>query len=81
MRAIVSGLIFLAIFGALLVLLYHFEVLARAIAILGIGFLVLIIVLVAVTGIVLIVAVPYYLITKKPKVEEGSYRLEDEKGK
>ena len=35
-----------------------------------------------VSGVVLILAVPYYLAAKKPKIEKfGNYKLEDAKGK
>jgi len=35
-----------------------------------------------ITGVVLIFAVPYYLLAKKPRIEKyGNYKLEEVKGK
>lgn len=40
------------------------------------------IVFAVVSGVVLILAVPYYLALKKPRIEKfGTYKLEDVKGK
>jgi len=71
----------MAAFGAILIPLYHFEVMAWAIEILGLGLLAILIVSVAVTWVVLAITVPYYLITKTPEMKEGSYRLEEQRGK
>jgi hypothetical protein len=80
-RGVLNAIIFLAILVAVLGLLHHYEILARAIAVLGLGLLVAMIVIAAVAGVVMLIAIPYFLIKKKPKVEAGSYRLEEEKGK
>lgn len=74
--------IFLSLIAIIIGLLYYFEVLALIALVIGFGALIAIILFTVVIGVVLIFAVPYYLVTKKPKVEEyGSYRLKDVKGK
>ena len=60
----------------------YFDILALIALLVGFGVLVGVIVFAVVSGVVLILAVPYYLAAKKPKIEKfGKYKLEDAKGK
>jgi membrane protein implicated in regulation of membrane protease activity len=78
----IAVLIFLAIVAIILGLFYYFDILAFIALLVGFGILVGVIVFAVVSGVVLILAVPYYLAVKKPKVERfGNYKLEDAKGK
>ena len=78
----IAVLIFLAIVAIILGLFYYFDIIALIALLVGFGVLVAVIVLAVVSGIVLILAVPYYIAVKKPKPEKfGNYRLEDAKGK
>lgn len=80
--SIIAVLIFLAIVALILGALHYFEILALIALVIGFGVLIGIIIFVVVTGIVLILAVPYYLLAKEPKIDTyGSYTLEDVKGK
>ena len=78
----IAVLIFLAIVAIIVGLFYYFDILALIALLVGFGILVCVIVLAVVSGVVLILALPYYLASKKPKLEKfGNYRLEDAKGK
>ena len=83
MKTTISALlIFLILVGIILGLLHYFKILALIALLIGFGLLIAIILFALVTGVVLIFAVPYYLLAKKPKIEEyGSYKVEDVKGK
>ena len=75
-NAILSAIIFIIAVAILLGLL---QILA---ALIGLGVLIALIVLAVATGVALIFAIPYYLLAKKPKVDEhGDYKLENVKGK
>jgi membrane protein implicated in regulation of membrane protease activity len=81
-NALVAILLFLAAVAILLGVLHYFKILALIALVIGFGVLVGIVLLGVITGILLILAVPYYLVAKKPKIEEhGTYTLEDVKGK
>jgi membrane protein implicated in regulation of membrane protease activity len=81
-NSIIAGLIFLAAVALLLGVLHYFEILALIALVIGFGVLIGIIIFVVVSGIVLILAVPYYLIAKEPKIDTyGSYTLEDVRSK
>ncbi len=81
-KAIISVLIFLAAVVILLGVLHFFKILALIALLIGFGVLVGIILLGILAGILLILALPYYLLTKEPKIDEyGTYTLEDVKGK
>jgi membrane protein implicated in regulation of membrane protease activity len=78
----IAVLIFLAIVVIIMGLLYYFDIRALIALLVGFGVLVGVIVFAVVSGVVLILAVPYYLAAKKPKIEKfGNYKLEDAKGK
>jgi membrane protein implicated in regulation of membrane protease activity len=80
--SIIALFIFLSAVVVVLGLLHYFDVLAVIALLIGFGVLIAIILFTIVTGVVLIVAVPYYLLAKKPKIDEyGNYKLEDVKGK
>ena len=80
--SIVAVLAFLVAVVLILGVLHYFEVLALIALVIGFGVLIGIIIFVVVAGIVLILAVPYYLIAKEPKIDSyGSYTLGDVKGK
>lgn len=81
-KAIFAVIIFLSAVVIILGLLHYFEILALIAMLLGFGVLIGVILFTIISGVVLIFAVPYYLLAKKPKIEEsGSYKLEDVKGK
>lgn len=81
-NTIIAFLIFLSAVVLILGLLHYFKILAFIALLMGFGVLIGVILFTVVTGVVLILAVPYYLLAKKPKIEEyGNYRLEDVKGK
>ena len=81
-NAVIAVIIFLAAVAIIIGVLYYFDILASIALLVGFGVLVGLIVFAVVSGVVLILALPYYLVTKKAKIEEfGNYRLEDAKGK
>lgn len=80
--SIIALFIFLSAVVVVLGLLHYFDVLAVIALLIGFGVLIAIILFTIVTGVVLIFAVPYYLLAKKPKIDAyGNYTLEDVKGK
>lgn len=81
-KTIITLLIFLSAVAIILGLLYYFKILALIALLIGFGVLIGVIVFAVVSGVVLIFAVPYYLLAKQPIVDEhGTYTLEDVKGK
>jgi len=79
-NSITAVLIFLSIVVVLLGVLYYFEILASIAIFLGLGVLIGVILFTVLSGVVLILALPYYLLAKEPKSEEfGDYKLEDVK--
>jgi len=81
-NAIFAVFIFLFAVAIILVALYYFKILALIALLIGFGVLIGIVIFVVVAGVVLILAVPYYLLAKEPKIDEyGTYTLEDVKGK
>ncbi len=81
-NAIFAVFIFLSAVAIILVALYYFKILALIALLIGFGVLIGIVIFVVVAGVVLILAVPYYLLAKEPKIDEyGTYTLEDVKGK
>lgn len=81
-NAIIAAIIFLSAVVIILGLLHYFKILALIALLIGFGVLIGIILFTVITGVALIFAVPYYLLAKKPKIEQfGSYKLEDVKGK
>ncbi|PXF53834.1 MAG: hypothetical protein C4B56_00055 [Candidatus Methanophagaceae archaeon] len=81
-NAILSAIIFIIAVAILLGLLQYYKILAILAALIGLGVLIALIVLAVATGVALIFAIPYYLLAKKPKVDEyGDYKLENVKGK
>ena len=77
----------LAILGALIVAIiimsfvYFIDVLFGLAIFIGVGFIIGLILLGFIVFIVMFLALFYYLVIKKPKVEPGEYKLEDIKGK
>ncbi len=81
-NTIIAAIIFLAAAVIILGLLHYFKILTLIALLIGFGVLIGIILFTIITGVALIFAVPYYLLAKKPKIDEfGSYKLEDVKGK
>ena len=81
-NAILSAIIFIIAVVILLGLLQYYKILAILAALIGLGVLIALIVLAVATGVALIFSIPYYLLAKKPKVDEhGDYKLENVKGK
>ncbi len=81
-NAIFVVLIFLSAVAIILGLLYYFKILALIALLIGFGVLIGIVLFAVVAGVVLIFAVPYYLLAKEPKIDEyGTYTLDDVKGK
>ncbi|MBN1455650.1 MAG: hypothetical protein JW945_05330 [Methanomicrobia archaeon] len=81
-RGILAVLVFVACIAILLVVLHVFKILALLALLIGFGVLVGIILLVIITGILMIIALPYYMVIKEPSIDEqGSYTLADVKGK
>ncbi len=75
-------LIFLAIVAALLVVLHFLGALLWAIAFLGLYALIGLVILVLAIGLVMILLAFYYMLKKKPVVQEyGDYTLDGVKGK
>jgi membrane protein implicated in regulation of membrane protease activity len=81
-NAISTVLIFLAAIALILGLLHYFKILALIALLIGFGVLIVVIICIIVTVVVLIFAVPYYLLAKKPNIDDhGMYSLEGVKGK
>lgn len=81
-NAISTVLIGFAAIVVVLGLLYYFKILALIALLIGFGVLIEIILLSIVIVVVLIFAVPYYVLAKKPKIDEyGRYTLDEVKGK
>ena len=81
-NTIIAVFIFLSAVVIILGLLHYFKIFAFIALLIGFSVLIGVIGFTVVTVVVLIFAVPYYLLAKKPKIEEyGSYKLEDVKGK
>jgi len=81
-NTLITVLIFLSAVVIILGLLHYFEILALIALLIGFGVLIGVIIFIVVSVIVLIVAVPYYLLAKKPTIDEyGTYTLEEVKGK
>jgi len=81
-NAILSAIIFIIAVAILLGLLQYYKILAILAALIGLGVLIALIILAVATGVAFIFAIPYYLLAKKPKVDEhGDYKLENVKEK
>jgi len=79
-NAIIAVIVLLA--AVAIVIGIYFDLLACITLLVGFGVFIGLILFAVVSGVVLILAVPYYLAVKKPKIEEfGNYRLEDVQGK
>ena len=80
--AVLAILIFLAIVAALLLVLHFLGVLLWAIAFLGVYVLIGLVILVMAIGLVMILLAFYYMLKKKPVVQEyGNYTVDGVKGK
>ncbi len=80
--AALAILIFLAIVAALLLVLHFLGALLWAIAFLGLYALIGLVILVLAIGLVMILLAFYYMLKKKPVVQEyGDYTLDGVKGK
>ncbi|MFQ5910396.1 MAG: hypothetical protein ACE5IJ_06715 [Thermoplasmata archaeon] len=82
-KAVVAAIIvFLALLAAVLLFLHFLGILILAIAFLGLLMLVGIIAAIVIIGLLFILLVPYYILTKEPVVEQGGdYRIENIEGK
>jgi hypothetical protein len=80
--AALAILIFIAVVAAILLVLYFLGVLLSILESLGLYVLIGLIVLVLAIGLVMIVLTFYYMLKKKPVVQEyGNYALDDVEGK
>ena len=80
--AVAALVIFLAVIGGILLLLHFLGILILAIAFLGLFLFLGIILAIIVVGLIFILLGPYYMLTKKPVVDQSSsYSLEDVEGK
>ena len=79
MKALVAILAFLFLVGVALLLLFFAGFLAAVLLILGLVVFVVILGALVVAGLVMIVAVPYYFVTRKATVVPGRYGLEQMK--
>lgn len=75
------GLVGVGLLILILYLLFLLGILLPLLAVLGLALFLLLVIALAVFVVLSIVLVPYYFFTKRPKVEPGSYRLEDVKEK
>lgn len=81
-NTIITILIGFAAIALVLGLLHYFNIIARIALFIGFGVLIGVILIGIFSLLVLIFAVPYYLLAKKPKIDEyGSYTLDEVKGK
>ncbi len=77
-RAIITVIAFLIAAGVVLGILHYFKILALIALLIGFGVLVVIVVSAVFAGLALILALPYFMVTKEPEVDTtGDYRLED----
>jgi hypothetical protein len=80
--AALAILIFIGIVAVLLLVLHFLGVLLWAMAFLGLYVLIGLVILVVAIGLVMILLTFYYMLKKKPVVQEyGNYRLDDVNGK
>ncbi len=80
--AALALVLFLAIFAAILLVLHFLGILLLAIAFMGLFVLIAIFLLVVAFGLVMIFLAFYYMLKKKPEVQEyGDYTLDQVKGK
>ncbi len=80
-RQVFAVLVTIGFVIALLFLLFVLGLLLPILAILGLAFFLLIVGFIVIFAILSIILVPYYFITKRPKVEPGRYELEEIKEK
>lgn len=80
-KGILIFLIFAGIILLILAVLYFSGILIIALFSIACLILSAIILAILIVAALLLVLIPYYLVTKKPKVEYGSYTLEEVKGK
>ncbi|MFQ5838290.1 MAG: hypothetical protein ACE5HJ_05855 [Thermoplasmata archaeon] len=76
-RQVAAALATVGIIIGLVLLLLALDILLPVIIFLGVALFLLIVVALAVFALLSILLIPYYFFTKRPKVEPGSYRLED----
>lgn len=81
MKAIALVLAFLFLVGVALLLLFFIGWLPVLLTLLGLAVFIAILAFVVVAGLVMIVALPYYFVTKRAQVTPGSYTLEQAKQK
>jgi hypothetical protein len=80
--AAIAVVLFLIVFAAILLVLHFLGVLLLAIAFFGIFLLIGIVLLIFAIGLVMIFMTFYYMLKKKPIVQEyGNYTLDQVKGK
>ena len=80
--AVVALAIFLAVIGGILLLLHFLGILILAMAFLGFFLFLGIVLAIVVVGLIFILLGPYYMLTKKPIVDQSnSYSLDDVEGK
>ncbi|MGQ0796540.1 MAG: hypothetical protein ACT4OI_01555 [Methanobacteriota archaeon] len=79
MKAWIAVLAFLFLVGVGLLLLAFLALLPLLIFLLGLAVFVTILAAIIVTGLILIVSVPYYFVTKRARVVPGGYTLEQAK--
>ncbi len=80
-RQVIGALAGIGLLILILYLLFLVGILLPILAVLGLALFLLVVIALAVFVVLFIVLVPYYFFTKPPKVEPGSYHLEDVKEK
>jgi hypothetical protein len=81
MKAVVAVLAFLLLVGAAILLLYVAGLLAPLLIFLGLAAFVVLLGAIVVTGLVFLVALPYYVVAKRARVAPGAYGLDQVKEK
>ena len=82
MGGILSAIIVAFFIAVIVIIALNFlDIIARIAAILGIGFIIVVLLFFIVSFVVPFFALFYYLAAKKPKTEPGTYKLEEVKGK
>ena len=81
MKAIALVLAFLFLVGVAILLLFFIGWLPVLLTLLGLAVFIAILAFVVVAGLVMIVALPYYFVTKRAEVVSGQYGLDQVKEK
>ncbi len=80
-RQVIGALAGVGLLILILYILLLLGILLPLLAVFGLALFLLLVIALAVLIVLSVVLVPYYFFSKRPKVEPGSYRLEDVKEK